>query len=82
MERGPLPHGELLQGLQAGVVEQVRAGQEDGRPGVPAAARPQGCSGVEGERGQADGALADLPAGGLQHRWAGVSWRWSVPDTE
>lgn len=70
MERGIVSQGKLLQGQEAGMVEQVCTGQEDCLTG-PLAAASYSCLlavTMEGEWGQADGTLVDLLVGSLQHK--------------
>lgn len=67
MERGIVSQGKLLQGQEAGMVEQVCTGQEDCLTG-PLAAASYSCLlavTMEGEWGQADGTLVDLLVGSL-----------------
>lgn len=67
MERGIVSQGELLQGQEAGMVEQVCTGQEDCLSGTLAAGSHSCLPAVSTERewSQADGTLIDLPVSGL-----------------
>ncbi|EGW12279.1 hypothetical protein I79_019571 [Cricetulus griseus] len=70
MERGIVSQGKLLQGQEAGMVEQVCTGQEDCLSGTLAAGF-YSCLltvSMEGEWSQADGTLIDLPVSSLQHK--------------
>lgn len=69
VERRAVPQGELLQGQETCVVEDVWAGQERGLPGGRAATGAAG-----GERCEADGALGGLTAQSLQQE-SGASCR-------
>lgn len=70
MERSIVSQGKLFQGQEAGMVEQVCTGQEDCLTGTLAAGSYSCLPAVtmEGEWGQADGTLIDLPVSSLQHK--------------